>query len=303
MNILRRISRSLNTTSAPTVADVESVPCIPLLFPIGHFYSPISDPADLRAREAQIWNTIDDMPGLKLNLVGQLALLKDLAPYIADIDWTVDQPTDPTRYFYGNDQFPILDAEFLYAILRHFKPKAFIEVGSGWSSLITAEVNRVYLDRTVSFSCIEPYPRQFLIDGVDGITHLVRKKVEDVELCFFDQLSSGDILFIDSSHVSKTGSDVNYLFFEVLPRLKPGVMVHIHDIFLPDEYPRVWVIDQGRNWNEQYLLRAFLQFNMAWEIMWASHFMGTRHTAATQATFPRYPKLGGGGSIWLRRTM
>jgi hypothetical protein len=77
--------------------------------------------------------------------------------------------------------------------------------------------------------------------------------------------------------------------------------VHVHDIFLPDEYPKVWVIDQGRNWNEQYLVRAFLQFNTAWEVLWAAHFMGSRHTAAVRATFPRYPQLGGGGSLWLRR--
>jgi len=114
-------------------------------------------------------------------------------------------------------------------------------------------------------------------------------------------LQSGDILFIDSSHVAKVGSDVNYLFFEVIPRLKPGVMVHFHDVFLPDEYPKVWVIDEGRNWNEQYLLRAFLQFNTSWEVMWSAHFMGTRHRAAVQMTFPRYPALGGGGSFWIRR--
>jgi len=156
-----------------------------------------------------------------------------------------------------------------------------IEVGSGFSSLISAEVNRCHLNGAMEFSCIEPYPRQFLIDGVDGITTLVRKRVEDVEPSFFDRLGDGDVLFIDSSHVSKTGSDVNYLFFDVLPRLRPGVLVHIHDIFLPDEYPKVWAIDDCRSWNEQY--------------------MGTRHTAAVQATFPRYPRLGGGGSLWLRR--
>jgi hypothetical protein len=155
----------------------------------------------------------------------------------------------------------------------------------------------------IRFVCIEPYPRQFLVDGVPGISDLVREKVEDVPLEFFDDLSAGDVLFIDSSHVSKAGSDVNYLFFEVLPRLAPGVVVHIHDIFLPDEYPKVWVIDQGRNWNEQYLVRAFLQFNSAWEVLWAAHFMGTRHTAAVQRVFPRYPSLGGGGSLWIRRTV
>lgn len=274
---------------------------IPLLFPIGHFYSPIADPADIRAREGRIWMRVDEMPGIDLSISDQLTLLRQLKPYTASINYPVEQPGDSTTYFYGNDQYPVLDAEFLYATLCHFRPKSMIEVGSGFSSLVTADVNRRIFGSKLDFSCIEPFPRQFLIDGVDGITRLVRQKVEDVELSFFDRLDSGDILFIDSSHVSKVGSDVNYLFFEVLPRLKKGVMVHVHDIFLPDEYPKTWVIDQGRNWNEQYLLRAFLQFNADWRVIWAAHFMGTRYTAAVQDTFPRYPKLGGGGSFWIKR--
>jgi peptidoglycan/LPS O-acetylase OafA/YrhL len=283
---------------APTAPEAAG---IPLLFAPGHFYSPIADPVDLRAREARIWAPGEIMPGIDLRLDAQLALLPQLAPWVAEIDWPVEQPADPTRYFYGNDQYPVLDAEFLYAALRHFRPRTVIEIGSGFSSLITAEVNRRHLGGSMAFHCVEPYPRQFLIDGVEGITSLVRSKVEDVDLAFFDQLGAGDLLFIDSSHVSKVGSDVNYLFFEVLPRLRPGVMVHVHDIFLPDEYPKIWVIDQGRNWNEQYLLRAFLQFNADWEVLWAAHCMGTRHTAAVQAAFPRYPRLGGGGSFWIRR--
>lgn len=281
--------------------DLKTTEGIPLLFPVGHFYSPIADPADILSREQKIWAQTDQMPGIDMSVPDQLALLRQLKPYTASIDYPVEQPDNPTTYFYGNDQYPVLDAEFLYAALCHFKPKAMIEVGSGFSSLITADVNRRLLGSKLDFSCIEPFPRQFLIDGVEGITRLVRQKVEDVELSFFDQLESGDILFIDSSHVSKVGSDVNYLFFEVLPRLKKGVMVHVHDIFLPDEYPKTWVIDQGRNWNEQYLLRAFLQFNADWKVLWAAHFMGTRHTAAVQDTFPRYPKLGGGGSFWITR--
>lgn len=274
---------------------------IPLLFPVGHFYSPIADPADIRAREEWIWMRVDEMPGIDLSIPDQLVLLRQLKPYTASIDYPVEHPGDSTTYFYGNDQYPVLDAEFLLAALCHFRPKSMIEVGSGFSSLITADVNRRLLGSKLDFSCIEPFPRQFLIDGVEGITRLVRQKVQDIELSFFNRLDSGDILFIDSSHVSKVGSDVNYLFFEILPRLKKGVMVHVHDIFLPDEYPKIWVIDQGRNWNEQYLLRAFLQFNADWKVMWASHFMGTRHTAAVQDTFPRYPMLGGGGSFWIKR--
>lgn len=287
-----------------STVDVEPPPTsgdISLLFPIGHFYSPIADPADIRVREERIWMRIDDMPGIEMSIPDQLTLLRLLKPYTASINYPIENPGDSITYFYGNDQYPVLDAEFLYAILCHFRPKSMIEVGSGFSSLITADINRRIFNSKLDFSCIEPFPRQFLIDGVDGVTKLIEQKVEDIELSFFNRLDSGDILFIDSSHVSKVGSDVNYLFFEVLPRLKKGVMVHVHDIFLPDEYPKTWVIDQGRNWNEQYLLRAFLQFNTDWKVMWASHFMGTRYTAAVQDTFPRYPKLGGGGSFWIKR--
>ncbi|HNB23008.1 MAG TPA: class I SAM-dependent methyltransferase [Candidatus Melainabacteria bacterium] len=271
-----------------------------MLFEPGHFYSPIADPEDLKARAERIWAPGGELCGIDLNEGAQLELLKLLKPYTDSIDYPLDQPADPTVYFYKNDQFPVLDAEFLHVALCHFKPRTVIEVGSGFSSLVTANVNRKN-GGGMDFICIEPYPRQFLIDGVEGITSLVQRKVEDVELSFFERLQAGDLLFIDSSHVSKTGSDVNYLFFEVIPRLKPGVMVHIHDIFLPDEYPKVWAINEGRNWNEQYLLRAFLQFNNAWKVLWSAYFMSTRHTQAVKDVFAKFPQLGGGGSFWMVR--
>ncbi|NRA99187.1 MAG: class I SAM-dependent methyltransferase [Rhodobacteraceae bacterium] len=276
-------------------------PKIKLLYPIGHFYSPIANPEDIAARRDRIFARKEGSVGIDYNVDAQLALLSALAPYVTQIDYPVDKPDDARTYFYGNTQFPVLDAEFLFTALCHFRPKAMIEVGSGYSSLITADVNRRILNGSLSFSCVEPYPHQFLVDGVDGITDLVMSKVEDLDLSFFDRLGDGDILFIDSSHVSKVGSDVNYLFFEVIPRLKPGVMVHIHDIFLPDDYPEIWALDQNRNWNEQYLLHAFLQFNSEWKVMWSSHLMGTRHGDEVTKVFPRYPELGGGGSLWMRR--
>jgi Methyltransferase domain len=287
---------------APAVArTTPGAPAISLLFPIGHFYSPIADPVDIKAREAKLWARHDQMPGIELNDAEQLELLKQLKPYTAAISYPVQKPDNETTYFYENDQYPVLDAQFLYAALCHYKPKKVFEVGSGFSSLITADVNRRVLNNAIDFRCLEPYPRQFLIDGVDGITELVKTKIEDMDLTYFDVLEENDILFIDSTHVSKVGSDVNYLFFEVIPRLKKGVIVHIHDIFLPDEYPKNWVIEQGRNWNEQYLLRAFLQFNSKWKITWAASYMGSRHLNAVQDIFPDYPRLGGGGSLWMQR--
>ncbi len=274
---------------------------IDMLFPPGHFYSPIADPEDIRAREQALWTNAKDMAGIDFNESAQLALLEQLAPYVSRIDYPVAQPADPTTYFYANDQYPVLDAEVLFAMLCHCKPRHMIEVGSGFSSLVTADVNRRILGGSLEFSCIEPYPRQFLIDGVAGISSLVVKKVEDVDPAYFDRLESGDILFIDSSHVSKIGSDVNHLFFEILPRLRAGVLVHLHDIFLPDEYPKVWMLEEGRNWNEQYLVRAFLQFNTSFEVAWAANFMARYHFDKVTAAFPRFPSLGGGGSLWLRK--
>lgn len=271
-----------------------------LLFPLGHFYSPIADPSDLRDREEIIWRKNDELFGIDFNSDASLNLLEQIRPNTDTIDYPIEDEGN-NRYFYKNDQFPLLDGEFLHLALCHFRPKTLIEVGSGFSSLITAEVNCNFLDEQLNFYCVEPYPRQFLIDGVKGISSLIQQKVENIELEFFDQLTNGDILFIDSSHVSKTGSDVNYLFFEVIPRLKPGVLVHIHDIFLPDEYPKVWMIDEGRNWNEQYLVRAFLQDNANWEITWAANYMATRYAEKVKAVFPRFPELGGGGSLWIRK--
>jgi len=280
-------------------------PKIPLLFPIGHFYSPICDPAELREREAEIWPGTEssEMPGIAWNTPAQRDLMSSaLQPFVGEISFPVESPAaNPPRYFYGNDQFPCLDAEVLFCMLRHFRPNHVVEVGSGFSSLITAEVNRNHRGGMMEFTCIEPYPRQFLIDGVAGVSRLIRRKLQQVELSFFDCLGFNDLLFIDSSHVAKAGSDVNYLFFEVLPRLKPGVLIHIHDIFLPDEYPKRWVIEEGRNWNEQYLVRAFLQHNHAFQVLWASYYMCTRHAQETAAIFPRFPQQGGGGSLWLRR--
>lgn len=281
--------------------DVYQLPQIDLPFPPGHFYSPIANPEDIAERKAKLFCRKPNSVGIKYHEEAQLELLESIRHHVDAIDYPIADPGDGMTYFYENDQFAVLDAEFLYAALLHYKPKTMIEVGSGYSSLITADVNRRLLDGALNFICIEPFPRQFLIDGVDGISHLEVSKVEDLPLSYFDQLEAGDILFIDSSHVSKVGSDVNYLFFEVIPRLKSGVIVHVHDIFLPDDYPEEWALDQNRNWNEQYLLHAFLQFNSDWRILWAAHLMKTRYKAAVQDVFERFPQLGGGGSLWMQR--
>lgn len=270
---------------------------------IGHFYSPLCDPSDLKVREAAIWPDPppSNSPGIDYREAEQLKLLEQFRPLANDLDFNTQAEANSNRYYYNNDQFPCLDADVLFCMVRHLKPKHVVEVGSGYSSLIIAELNTKYRDQQIQFTCIEPFPRQFLIDGVEGISALVRTTVQTAPVELFDKLQSGDILFIDSSHVSKTGSDVNYLFFEILPRLKAGVYIHVHDIFLPDDYPKRWVLEECRSWNEQYLVRAFLQYNMTFEVVFSCYLMSTRRFNETSAVFPRFPQLGGGGSLWLRK--
>jgi hypothetical protein len=183
-------------------------------------------------------------------------------------------------------------------MVRHFRPQTIIEIGSGYSSLISGEA--ATRNGNAALVCVEPFPLDFLKRGFPGLRSLIRLKAEDLDLEFFDQLHTGDILFIDSSHTVKIGGDVNYLFLEVLPRLNPGVIVHVHDISLPFDYRREWVIDECRFWTEQYLLQAFLAFNSDFEILFANNYIASRYLKDFQKVFPKSPWWGG-GSFWMRR--
>jgi predicted O-methyltransferase YrrM len=192
----------------------------------------------------------------------------------------------------------------LEAFLRYLLPRRLIEVGSGFSTLVSARVNRELLDGSMHVTCIEPYPRGFLVDGVPGISELRVEKVQETPLAVFEELGENDVLFIDTSHVAKTGSDVVWLYQEVVPRLRPGVVVHIHDVFAPGEYPQAWVLD-GWGWNELYVVRAFLAFNRAFRIELGAQYMLKRHRDVVLEAFPgmaeeRYAHPGG-GSLWIRR--
>ena len=154
-----------------------------------------------------------------------------------------------------NPAFATVTPSFFYCILRHTRPARVIEVGSGYSSCALLDTNELFFGNSIACTFIEPYPQlltSLLKDGDDSRITVVAKNLQDVELSVFSELSAGDVLFVDSSHVSKTNSDVNYVFFEILPRLSSGVYIHFHDIFYPFEYPKEWVY-QGRAWNEAYL--------------------------------------------------
>jgi predicted O-methyltransferase YrrM len=215
----------------------------------------------------------------------------------------------PYQYYTHNTSFSTINGEILYCMIRHFKPKKVLEIGSGNSTFVSAQAllkNKLEHNEG-ELVAIEPYPKQILKDGFPGLTRLIQRNLQDVPLSEFESLQENDILFIDSSHMLKLGSDVQYEYLEILPRLKKGVIVHIHDIFLPAEYPKKWIMDQHYFWNEQYLLQSFLAFNNSFEVLWACYYMHLNHSDKLAAISSSYAdslkkkNWTGPSSFWIRR--
>ncbi len=236
----------------------------------------------------------------KLELVRSLAPLADDFPFAASAELARDQGH---RYHHENSAFGIGDGALLYSLMRHLAPRRVIEVGCGYSSALMLDTADLHLDGATEFTFIEPFPDLLhsLIDDDDRERITIRPvAVQDVDLTVFDQLEAGDICFIDSTHVSKLGSDVNRLMFDVLPRLAPGVVIHIHDIDHGFGYPDQW-ISEGRAWNESYLVRAFLAFNDSFEIMAWNPYLHREHREFMDTQMPM-AATERGNSLWLRRT-
>ena len=269
-------------------------------FPPGHFYSPLpshKEIADAWARDA----FGPPFPAVELNEAAQFARLERFAA------WYGEQPfpetaTEGQRFYLDNPSYGHYDAIMLYCMLREARPRRIIEVGSGFSSAAMLDLNERVLGGGVNFTFIDPDMarlRPLLREGDAAHATLIERRVQEVPLEVFAALGANDVLFIDSSHVSKIGSDVNRLFFDVLPALAPGVLIHIHDVAGNLEYPREW-LDEGRAWNEQYLLRAFLMHNTAYRIeLFTGWLFNTRH-AWLREHMPLCSR-GGGGQMWLRK--
>jgi predicted O-methyltransferase YrrM len=271
-------------------------------FTPNHFYYPIPDAGELEARP-ELFLQPSEMPGIDLADARQLRYAQEVFPQFAseyNALPTSKSSNLPEHAFYlNNGMFDGLDALVLYCMVRHFKPERILEVGSGWSSRLSAQAAQV--NGNTKLTCIEPYPDKLLLAGFPGLDGLIVKKVEEVGLAPFEALNENDILFIDTAHVVKYGGDVNFLFLEVLPRLKKGVVVHVHDIFLPYEYAQWWVTDRLLFWNEQYLLQALLAFNDRFQILQAVNYMRMQHMHALQETFPHCPNFNAGQSFWMQK--
>ncbi len=261
-----------------------------------HFYQPIPDTRKL-PDTAWIEHTT---PAIDMRTRSQLKLIRTAFPkYRPEYDSIPQNADDDFKgYFLENGRFPGLDGLIAYCVVRHFRPQRIIEIGGGYSSLILAQA--AVKNGTTSLKTIEPYPMAHLQHGFPGLTQLFEQDVQSLAPEFFDELEANDVLFIDSSHVVKTGGDVNYLFLEILPRLAPGTLVHVHDINFPSDYPKKWVVGDLRFWTEQYLLQAFLSYNSEFNTVLCNSYLATYHPSQLRSTFPTLQSLKG-GSFWMRR--
>ena len=229
----------------------------------------------------------------------------------AVLEWRLDLkhlPRDATTgFFWNNGMFPPLDAAVYYGLICHLRPKKILEVGSGFSTMLAVAA----AEKTGSLiSCIEPYPEPHLLGLKHRLVDLDETPLQKVRPEVFERLDDGDVLFIDTSHTCKLGSDVNHLLFDVLPRLKPGVIVHIHDIFLPFEYPKAWSSEIGIMWNEQYAVLAYLMNNPNFEVILPNFLASEEYKDELQQKFGDFDvwnidmNMGGarGASLWMRRT-
>lgn len=271
-----------------------------------HYYEPIPD---TRILSDALWQGQSYAQGIDFNAKGQNELLDLFVSYYR-AEWESFPrmaTADPHQFHHNQGVFRSVDAEILYCMIRHLSPRRIIEIGSGFSTLVSAAaIRKNSEERKVDceLTCVEPYPREFLKAGLPGLRNfrLLSLPLQFVPLEYFDQLNELDILFIDSTHVMRVGSDVNYEFLQILPRLKKGVVVHLHDIFLPAEYQKKWIKESFLFWNEQYLLHAFLQNNSAFRVLWAASYMHLNESARLSSAFSSYTSATEWpGSFWMKR--
>ncbi len=240
------------------------------VFPIrNHYHEPLFD-------EKQISQPLSEdrkLHGIEWNIKEQLNIL-DSFQFNDELKEVPTSKRDEMTFYINNGSFESGDAEYWYNLIRLKKPKRIFEVGSGYSTLMAAKAIKKNEEEIAGYKCkhicIEPYEMTWL--EKIGMT-VIRKKVEDVDKSLFSELGENDILFIDSSHIIRPQGDVLFEYLELLPSLNNGVIVHVHDILFPKDYPDAWVRKEVRLWNEQYLLEAFLTSNRDWEIIGALNFL------------------------------
>lgn len=293
--VLMRVLRRAGVERMPLCRKVLSSVGV---FPISnHYYEPLTDFRQLQ----QPLNQPRKLPGVDLNTAEQLSLLKTFR-HSDELRKFGTQKTDELTYAFGNGYFDAGDAEFWYNLIRVRKPRRIVEIGSGNSTLLAIEAVRANEKEDAGYRCqhicVEPYEMPWLErSGVQ----VLRERVESVDQSIFRSLEANDILFIDSSHVIRPQGDVLCEFLEIMPALKKGVIVHIHDIFTPRDYPHAWVVEKVRLWNEQYLMEALLSGNPQWKIIGALNYLKHDHFEHLQQACPFVTRDSEPGSCYLEK--
>jgi predicted O-methyltransferase YrrM len=268
------------------------------------FYSALNDFEFLEANR-DLWHGRPMPAGIEWDLDGEIAYLRRIAPFAAELATVpVEMPDGPPRYHWRNDFWTGLDAFVQYCLMRDAKPRRVVEIGCGWSSLLLAQAlgeNEREGAPQAAVDQIEPYPRTELLRALPDHWQLHESILQRAPLSLFEELGDGDVCFYDGSHVAKPGSDVVWFFAEVIPRLKPGVLVHLHDLFWPADYPDEWIFDRGQTWNEQYVLQAFLMYNSDFKPVLCNPALMEYHHEDLAELFAAVAPIPGSGSIWMRR--
>lgn len=269
--------------------------------PAGHFYSPIPEMNEIINNYELMVKNSASTHGINFNEEKQIALFNDFSKFFNDLPYK-DKKHESFRYYFVNGYFQHGDAVITQSFLRHFKPNRVIEIGSGFSSALMLDTSDYFLNSNIKFTFIEPYTERLkkLLSRTDNDLYtIIEKGVQEVPLTIYDTLNEGDILFVDSSHIVKLGSNVNFIISEVFPILKKGVIIHIHDMFYPFQYPKQWFLE-GRAWNEAYFVKTFLQYNDTFSIMFFNSYMLRFHKELLTQKLPSYCTDCGCG-LWLRK--
>jgi hypothetical protein len=266
-----------------------------------HYYGPIPELGEL---PPEAWVRPSALAGIELDLPAQLERARrELVDAIAEFS----PPRNPTgradAYYVENGAYTSVDGEILYAVVRRFRPRRVIELGSGHSTRVLAAAARANArdGDPVEVRGFDPFPERLAAAGLPGIAPYRATRAQDIPLDEFTQLAAGDVLFIDTTHAVRTGGDVNRIILDVLPILAAGVLVHFHDIFLPWEYPRPW-LEARIWWSEQYLLQAYLSGNRDWEVLFAAHALSRAEPEALRDLVPSFrPGDSQPSAFWIRR--
>ena len=292
-----KAARNRKFTNLPiTKSILHKIGVYPIL---DHYYEPMFNPKHLKKSLREDRN----LPGIDLNVKMQLEILNQFNYNEELLKFPMDKVDNKIQYCYNHGPFAAGDSEYLYNMIRHFKPSRLIEIGSGSSTLMALNALRKNKEENPAYTCehicIEPYEHSWL---KECNIKVIRSLVENVDKNLIASLGKNDILFIDSSHIIRPQGDVLFEYLELLPVLNSGVLVHIHDIFTPKDYPDAWV-KNAVLWNEQYLLEAFLSGNKQYEIIGATNFLMHNYYEHFAGKCPVLKMQGNKepGSFWMRR--